>query len=162
MELFREDQPLTTVDICRIHNLWLGDIYPSAGKYRSVNMEKDGFPFAVAGRIEKLMQEFENNFLKKYIPCNFTANQELADAIGIVHVEFIIIHPFREGNGRTARMLADLMAMQAKREPIDYSIINQTANEGGFKNYIEAIHAGFNGDYEPIEKIFLRLVSQSE
>jgi cell filamentation protein len=30
-----------------------------------------------------------------------------------IHVEFVLIHPFREGNGRIARLLADVMACLA-------------------------------------------------
>ena len=37
-------------DICKMHKMWLGDIYSWAGQYRQVNMEKDGFPFAAASK----------------------------------------------------------------------------------------------------------------
>lgn len=69
-----------------------------------------------------------------------------------------MIHPFREGNGRTARLLADLMAMQSKKPPLNFSAIDQTENLKGFEQYIAAIHAGFNGEYEPIQKIFKLLI----
>jgi len=125
-------------------------------------MSKAGFPFASPTQINKLMQKFENKFLKKYTPPHFDDMQELASAIAIVHTELIIIHPFREGNGRTARLLADLMAMQANRPPLDYNAIDQTKNKIGFENYISAIHAGLECNYEPIKKIFYGLLSQSE
>jgi cell filamentation protein len=35
-----------------MHERWLVGIYDWAGRYRSVNMQKDGFPFAAASRIE--------------------------------------------------------------------------------------------------------------
>lgn len=53
-------------DICNIHELWLGDIYPSAGKFSTVMMSKADFPFAAPSRIEPLMQEFEKKYLAKY------------------------------------------------------------------------------------------------
>jgi cell filamentation protein len=37
----------------------------------------------------------------------------VADALAVVHVELVLIHPFREGNGRTARLLAVVMGLQA-------------------------------------------------
>jgi len=40
-------------------------------------------------------------------------------------VEFILIHPFREGNGRLSRLLADVMAVQSGRGPLDYSGWNE-------------------------------------
>lgn len=83
---------------------------------------------------------------------------KLAMALGVVHVELILIHPFREGNGRVARLLADLMAMQSGRPPLNYAAINQVENPDGFKSYIFAIHAGLNGDYEPMKQIFKKLL----
>jgi len=80
----------------------------------------------------------------------------------VVHVEFIIIHPFREGNGRIARILADLMAMQSNYPPLNYSTIELDNDARGFEDYIRSIHAGFNGDYSLIQEIFIKLISQAE
>jgi cell filamentation protein len=79
----------------------------------------------------------------------------------VVHVELILIHPFREGNGRAARLLADLMALEAKRPSLNYSLIDQTENKQGFEKYILAIHAAVSGNYEPIKNIFKSLLVQS-
>lgn len=151
----------TSEDICNIHELWLGDIYPFAGNYRSVNMSKGDFQFASSSRIESLMTELEAKYLCKYTPCHYADADELAMALGVVHVELILIHPFREGNGRVARLLADLMAMQAGRPPLNYAAIDQIENPEGFEAYILAIHAGLGGDYEPIRMIFKKLLEQS-
>lgn len=43
LHIFDENHQFTAEDLCNIHELWLGDIYPSAGKYRTVNMEKPAF-----------------------------------------------------------------------------------------------------------------------
>jgi hypothetical protein len=58
-------------------------------------------------------------------------------------------------------LLADLMAAQAKRPSLNYSLIDQTTNEQGFKKYIMAIHAGVSGNYDPIKNIFKALLEQS-
>lgn len=162
MKQFDGGHQFTAADICNIHYLWLGDVYPSAGRYRTVDMSKDGFPFAATGQIDKLMKKLETGYLKKYSPCHFKDMNELAYALGVVHVEFVVIHPFREGNGRTARLLADLMSVQAERETLNYAPIDQTRNEKGFREYIRAIHAGFENDYEPIQNVFIELLSESE
>ncbi|MHB1948568.1 MAG: Fic/DOC family protein [Gammaproteobacteria bacterium] len=161
LDIFDENHRFTTQDICNIHELWLGDIYLMAGKYRTVTLEKDGFPFAASGQIEKLMMKFEEDYLSKYTPCHFGDTDQLAFALGVVHVELILIHPFREGNGRTARLLADLMAIQANKPPLNYAYIDLIENPQGFMEYIEAIHAGVSMNYEPIQKIFSILLEQS-
>lgn len=58
------EQTFTGADICRMHALWLGKIYPWAGEYRQVNVGKDGFMFAAAGEVPRLMREFERGPLR--------------------------------------------------------------------------------------------------
>jgi cell filamentation protein len=81
--------------------------------------------------------------------------------VGTVHIELILIHPFREGNGRTARLLADLMVMQANKPSLNFAAIDKTTNEKGFQQYILAIHAGVSGNYKPIQEIFKKLLKES-
>jgi len=82
-------------------------------------------------------------------------------ALAKVHVELILIYPFREGNGRTARLLSDLMALQAGYSPLNYITIDQTIPQNIYNKYIEAIHAGVDCNYEPIKKIFELSINQS-
>ena len=42
-----------------MHRIWLGGIYPWAGRYRQVNLVKHDFPFAAAAQIPQLMETFE-------------------------------------------------------------------------------------------------------
>ena len=95
-----------------MHRLWLGRVYPWAGAYRTVNMAKGDFVFAAASQIPRLMQQFENGALRKFTPCRFASIDDQALALAVVHAELVLIHPFREGNGRLARLLATLMALQ--------------------------------------------------
>lgn len=162
IEIFDENHQFTSEDICNIHELWLGDIYPFAGNYRTVNMEKDGFLFSTPNQIPQLMSALEQQYLAKYTPCHAADLNELAFALGVVHVELILIHPFREGNGRVARLLVDLMALQAGRPQLDFSLIDQTINLQGFKKYVIAIHAGLVRNYKPIQEIFKELLKVSD
>ena len=78
-----------------------------------------------------------------------------------MHFELILIHPFREGNGRVARLLSDLMVLQAGRAPLNYMAIDKTVNQQGFDKYILAIYEGHNNNFEPIKEIFITLLTQS-
>jgi cell filamentation protein len=90
-------QPFKAADICNMHRAWLGSIYPWAGNYRQVNISKGGFQFAMSHAIPNLMQELERNELKALTPCRFQDGDEVAKALAQVHVELMLIHPFREG-----------------------------------------------------------------
>ncbi len=155
--MFGKIHQFTAADICKMHKIWLRDIYSWAGQYRQVNMEKDGFPFASAQQVPSLMKKFENDQLKKWSPCCFTSLDEIARAIAITHVEFILIHPFREGNGRLGRLLIWLMALQAGLPPLDFGSI-----EGKKKQeYFAAVRVGLDRNYEPMVKILASVIRRT-
>lgn len=141
------DRGLTAEDLKVWHRRWLGNVYAWAGMERSVNMSKDGFPFAAAGQIPWALAQLDQNCLKRWTPCSGLSTDELVEAIAVTHVEFILIHPFREGNGRLARLLSDVMAVQAGLEPLDYSTWETNRAE-----YIGAIHHGVSTNYEPMKR----------
>lgn len=87
------------------HRLWLGDVYAWAGHYRRVNISKDGFPFAAATQVPTLMNQFDREVLGRWTPCSFSDQREVVCALAETHVELVLIHPFREGNGRLGQGL---------------------------------------------------------
>lgn len=151
------DQRFTADGICEMHRLWLGHIYPWAGEYRGVNVAKGDFHFAAAGQVPRLMTQLEHRELARYTPCCFATHEEIAQALAIVHAELILIHPFREGNGRCARLLALLMGLQAGLPPLDFGGLSGR----GKRDYIAAIHAAVGSDYAPMTAVFSGVVRRS-
>lgn len=148
------DQRFTTADICGMHRRWLGGIYAWAGQYRSVNVEKDGFPFAAAYLIEGLMADLESGALARFTPCRPGDVTTVAAALANVHVELVLIHPFREGNGRISRLLATLMALQAGLPLLDFSGLTGSARHG----YFAAVQAGLDRSYRPMTDLFTQII----
>lgn len=152
-----QDQAFTAQDICAMHRLWLGPLYAWAGEYRQVNLSKDDFTFAMAHTIPALMAEFERDQLKRYTPCLFGDRESIAQALAEVHVELMLIHPFREGNGRLGRLLATLMGLQAGLPLLDFSELG-----GGRKEeYFAAVRAGLDRDYRAMIRIFSDVIEFS-
>jgi len=157
MGMFTKDHCFSTEDICAIHRAWLGEVYEWAGQFRQVNISKGDFPFAMARHVPKLMQDFEKRPLKKYTPCQFKTDEEIIIAFAVVHTELMLIHPFREGNGRVGRLLAVLMAFQAGLPGLDFMGIQ------GRKRieYFTAVQAGMERNYEPMKKVFRSVLSRT-
>jgi len=153
----RVDQRFAANDVCRMHRIWLGDIYSWAGEYRSVNMTKDGFMFAAAEQVPRLMRDFERGPLRDCTPCRFATAGEQALALAVVHAELILIHPFREGNGRCARVLATLMGLQAGLPALNFSGVRGKEK----RRYIAAVHAAMDRDYEPMTGVFGRIIART-
>lgn len=102
-EQFSED------DIRRLHHLFYYRIdEANAGNYRKVPVFISGtdFEFPKPSELSSLMDKFIHEIpelKKQYHPVHFAA---------IAHIRFVNIHPFIDGNGRTARLLMNLVLLQ--------------------------------------------------
>jgi cell filamentation protein len=154
---YNERHRFTAADIRAIHKSWLGEIYKWAGEYRQVNVSKGDFPFAAANRVPPLMGEFEREVLARHTPCNSKERAVLIKALAETHVELVLIHPFREGNGRMARILSTLMTLQAGLPLLDFSPIAGDGKEA----YFAAVQAGLGKNYKPMEQLFAEIIERS-
>jgi cell filamentation protein len=82
---------------------------------------------------------------------------EQARAIATVHAELVLIHTFREGNGRCARLLATLMGFQGGLPALDFGGIRGKVRQ----RYIAAVHAGLDRNYVPMTEIFLAVLRRT-
>ena len=69
----------------------------------------------------------------------------------------MLIHPFREGNGRLARMVSMLMSLQAGYPLLKFSTIDGEGKE----RYFAAVRSGLDCNYEPMKEIFSEIISSS-
>jgi len=149
------DTRFTAKLICQMHRDWLGPIYPWAGKYRSVELSKDGFAWPSAYRISHNMEALERGVLRRHTPCRPASLDIVAHRIAEVHAELMLIHPFREGNGRLGRWIADLMAFQAGLPaPSPAFGFSGRGSRKRSTRYIQAVNRGFDRDYEDLAAFF--------
>lgn len=156
LEQYGPDHRFTPADIRRLHRLWLGRIYPWAGRYRSVNIGKGGFQFAHAPLIPRLMAVFGREVLRRHTPCGRALDVSIARSLAEVHAELILIHPFRDGNGRVARLLTALMVIQAGLGSLNFSELAGRRKRA----YVRAIHAAMSRDFAPLETLFVRVIER--
>ena len=96
-----------------IHKYLFDEIYDFAGKLRSVNIAKGNFRFAPLMYIESALKNIDE------MP------QSNFDEIIEKYVEMNIAHPFREGNGRSARIWLDHMLKTEIGKVIDWSKVDK-------------------------------------
>ncbi len=102
------------------------------------------------------MGEFEK-LLKEYTPCVDMDKQTVVKVLSEIHVEFELMHPFREGNGRLGRILITLMALQAGLPLLNYDLFVKESKE----EYFAAIQEGMDRNYEPMEELFTKVIESS-
>ena len=113
LEQIGPDTVITAEMVCRMHREWLGALYSWAGCYRTVDMSKGGFTWPPAMRVEQNMAFIEREAFKIKTPCRPGPLARVAHDMAEVHAELLLVHPFREGNGRLAPWVAEIMALQA-------------------------------------------------
>jgi cell filamentation protein len=143
--------PIRVTWLVRFHRLAFGDLYTWAGRYRTVRIAKEGkFPFngwCLPQHIGTEMERFERDFLVTLTPTTPADVQTLPLRIATLMSEFLLIHPFREGNGRIALMMGDWLALQAGLPPIAYGINDDSDRKDA---YFQALHHGYNQIYAPV------------
>lgn len=107
-EMVRGEQPLSEWNIRNLHGLILKNIdADDAGRYRNVNVIISGARHRPPDHLQvpRLMQTFAEQI---------ASDESLhpVERAARVHVDFVGIHPFVDGNGRTSRLLMNLVLMQ--------------------------------------------------
>jgi cell filamentation protein len=138
--------------ISAIHHTAFNHLYKFAGKLRQVNMSKGGFTFPTARFLPTIIQEFETEFLSE-IPTKVENYEDLIRIVAPIHAELLFIHPFREGNGRTARLFADLMALKFGFDTFHFERITDTK----MPEYIKGVQSAAEKDYKPMKDLFKKL-----
>ena len=99
--------------LSKIHKYLFEDIYEFAGKIRNVNIAKGNFRFAPVmylkqslEYIDKMPQSTYEEIIEKYVEMN-------------------IAHPFREGNGRSARIWLDLILKKELGKVVNWCMVDK-------------------------------------
>lgn len=96
-----------------IHKYLFDEIYDFAGEIRTVNIAKGNFRFAPVMYLKSALEHIDN------MP------QSNFDEIVEKYVEMNVAHPFREGNGRSARIWLDLILKKELGQVVDWSKIDK-------------------------------------
>ena len=96
-----------------IHGYLFQDVYAFAGQIRKVNLAKGNFRFAPLLYLQEALKNVDR------MP------QSSFDAVVEKYVEMNIVHPFREGNGRSMRIWLDDMLKKELGQCIDWRLVDK-------------------------------------
>jgi Fic family protein len=131
--LAQQDTKINEWEIKQIHNLILRKITPEeAGSYRTLDVMAAGTNYRYPPHylLSQLMGDFAS-----WLNSEAALSLHPVEYASIAHYRFVSIHPFRDGNGRTARLLMNLLLIRS-----GYPIVvinNQIRND-----YINALAYG--------------------
>jgi Fic family protein len=139
-------------DILELHKLFYYRIdRENAGVYRKIPVIITGvdFKFPPPSKIRPLMQEFLEeipSLRAKYHPAEYAA---------LIHLRFVNIHPFIDGNGRAARLLMNLALLQAGYV---ITIIPPVLR----REYLDSLKANNRGDNKPFISFIIAMLYESQ
>jgi len=129
VSLVKKKVPISERIIREIHALVLIDSPEDKGVYRRIPVKIMGAhheppqPFLVPVQMERLIADFSSG------------NRHIIETTALFHLNFEGIHPFIDGNGRTGRLILNLMLMQAGYPPIDVKFTNRRKYYACFDSY---------------------------
>ncbi len=152
-DLIADKEPLSEWNIKNIHALILREIdNANAGQYRNENVVISGAKhvppkhFGIGDLMQKLMAEYKNEW-KAFHPIVRAT---------LIHGEFVKIHPFIDGNGRTSRLLLNFELLKNGYIPI----IIKNKERARYYDVLDLAHTSMN--YEPFIGLVSKLVIESE
>ena len=140
---------LNKLDVLSVHHLVLQKIEKDfAGKYRTSGVRISGANFVPPNALK--VDEFVSELI------DFANDSEVDILIrsAIFHHRFVWIHPFFDGNGRTARLLLNLLLMKSGFPP---AIILKNDR----KKYYDALNQANNHDYSKLVLLILQAVERT-
>jgi len=148
--LVQKNELLSEWDIRNIHQLILSNIdSANAGRYRTLNVLIAGAGHTPPDHL--LVPEKMADFVANYTSQNFHPVEQAAR----VHVDFVGIHPFVDGNGRTSRLLMNLELMKSGYPPVVIPVERRL-------DYYQALDiAHVDKNYRPFIELAVDVVEQS-
>jgi cell filamentation protein len=103
------------------------------------------------------MRAYEQNVLQRFPAADLGEEHSFCAAVGKIQGEFLVIHPFREGNARTIKLATNLLAAQTGRT----LLVHEESAEGQ-RQYVEAARVAFKRDYAPMIEIIRQAIARAE
>lgn len=147
--LISDNYTLTEKDILKVHELILYNIEKEfAGRFRTSGVRISGANFVPPNALKV------NEYITELVEWTNGSGLDIILKSAIFHHRFVWIHPFFDGNGRTVRLVFNLLLMKAGFPP---AIILKNDR----KKYYDALNQANNGDYSKLVLVVIQALERS-
>ena len=137
---------LTQQWVRNLHKRMLGEVWRWAGGYRLSETNLGELPANIGVALEALLADVTAQI------ADDSSTAWAPDEIAIrFHHRLVSIHPFVNGNGRHARLAADVLTVSLGRPRLSWGGDHDMGESGGVRaDYIAALRAADSGDMKPM------------
>lgn len=159
-----EEKAEITPDLIRdVHRVGFGSIFPDwAGKFRRIDVTVGEYEPPHYSRVPELVQNLCNDLSERlrHLPSPEQEEQFLVEVISLLawfQHRFVWIHPFKDYNGRVARLLTNLLLLH-----LGLPILEIQAETGeDRKAYVTALKVADQNDYSKLEVLIASALNES-
>ena len=145
-----------------IHKTLFNELYPFAGEFRYENISKDGIPFCrpeiISIYLHSLLEQMKKESTK------LKSEEELVHFLAYFYSEINLVHPFRDGNGRTLREFFREYVLELNKRiafghfELDFAQLTETDKKVHLLGCIESARTG---KLEYLEQFFGTCLTKS-
>jgi Fic-DOC domain mobile mystery protein B len=138
----RKNGVLDIRSLNELHRRMFGNVWRSAGKFRTSGKNIGVDAYHITTDLQELIDD-----------CNYwidNGTYEPDEIAARFHHRLVFIHPYPNGNGRHARLAADLLLTMLGRPRFTWGSVNLTDPGKTRAQYIAALQAADNRDYRPL------------
>lgn len=156
-------RPLYVDLLTDLHRAVFTDVRGHAGRLRSPGFGAEVLRFGPQYSVHRRDVARELDQLFRWLRLAVDALEDNRDAEGYelaafqvaarAHVGLIRIHPFEDGNGRSSRLLLDVLFVRLGFRPVSFDVVRE--------EYIGTLEAAFAGDEGPLVDLCVRLASDA-
>ena len=134
-----------------LHRRAFGHLYDWAGHWRTQVPNVGAYLPPPAVRVPQLLYEFidEMRHRQAMLP-NVHSEEHVAAWLAYAHHRLVAIHPFTNGNGRTARLFTNLLAYNQGYQDV---VLYHRENGEGRAQYLHAIRQADAHDLGPLQAL---------
>ncbi len=134
--------PFTYEWLLQLHKDMFGDVWDWAGKLRQVELSIGVKAYMLPMELKKLVDDLE--FWDK------NKSFDVVEIASRLHHRAVQIHPFKNGNGRWSRMLANIYLKQNGLNPTKWNEDLLAKENPHRDDYIDSLKLADNGDYSKL------------
>ncbi|MGV3541501.1 MAG: Fic family protein [Rufibacter sp.] len=138
---------MSVSQLLQIHRVAFEESYNLAGKYRTTQVQVGQLTPPPPRDIPVLLYQFIDNLNYKLSVAR--TEEEHLEALLYGHYEFVRIHPFNNGNGRTGRLLLNLHALKLGYQPLE--LYKREGDARGV--YIQSMREADKGNFEALREL---------
>jgi Fic-DOC domain mobile mystery protein B len=121
-----------------LHRRMFGSIWRGAGRYRTTARDPGWEPRQIARGVRMFFDDAEGWLRFSTYPVHEVAVR--------LHLRLVTIHPWSNGNGRHARLVADIVVAANEEKPLTWGLRSGSGDSGEARaRYLEAVRAAESG-----------------